>query len=223
MPQITTVRLQALDAQWRTVINKYRGAAPVGLAIAHMTAESNGDTAPIIRDTQRSTGIMRIPFRVGKKYGYSEKELEDPVKNIYCWGLLTNADSQRLIRQFNKSWTKPNYDFWLSVRLLFVIGFANYEKLFAKTYPTTGDITAATDATTAGLLNWIRNDMTRTQRFGTFNYRDMQLIADELDNFTKAMTLLDGIDRIGNNFTMAPTVTPGGIDAARTARVRSTP
>jgi hypothetical protein len=221
MPQITTARLRLLDQRWRSTINKYRGAAPVGLAIAHMVAESNGITNPTIRDTKHSTGIMRIPFRVGKTYGYTTEELEDPVKNIYCWGLLTNANSQRLIRQFNKSWTKPNYDFWLSVRLIFIIGFTSYEKLFAKVYTTTGAITTATDTTTVGLLDWIRNSMTSTQRFGTFNRRDLRRIADELDNFTKAMNLLDGLNRIGDSFTMAPTVTPGGIDAARTARVRS--
>jgi hypothetical protein len=186
-----------------------------------MNAESNGVTAPVIRDTKRSTGIMRVPFRVGKTYGYTEEELEDPIKNIYCWGLLTNADSQRLTRQFDKSWTKANYDFWLSVRLIFIVGFTSYEKLFNKTYTTTNAIKTAVDATTAGIQSWIRNTMTSTQRFGKFNRRDLRRIADELDDFTKAMTLLDGPNKVGTLFTIAPTITPGGIDAARTARVRS--
>jgi hypothetical protein len=193
----------------------------VGLAVAHMNAESNGEVAPTIRDTKRSTGIMRIPFRDGITYGYTEEELEDPVKNIYCWGLRTNADSQRLSRQFSTSWTVPNYDFWLSVRLIFVIGFVSYEKLFALVYPTTSAVTAAANSTTAGIQSWIRNTMPSTQRFGTFNRRDLRRIADELDAFTGAMTLLDGSNKVGKYFTMAPTVTPGGIDAARTARVRS--
>jgi hypothetical protein len=223
MPQITTARLQRLDRRWRSTINKYRGAAPVGLAIAHMNAESNGDADPIVRDAKRSTGIMRVPFRAGKTYGYTEDELKDPVKNIYCWGLLTNANSQRLSRQFSTSWTGANYDFWLSVRLIFVIGFTSYEKLFAKTYTTTAAINPAANTTTAGMQSWIRNEMPSTQRFGTFNRRDLRRIADELDAFTKAMNLLDGLNKISVNFTMAPTITPGGIDAARTARVRSAP
>lgn len=220
MPQITTARLRLLDQRWRSTINTYRGAAPVGFAVAHMNAESNGVLAPTIRDAKRSIGIMRVPFRVGRKYGYTEEQLEDAVKNIYCWGLLTNADSQRLSRQFSKSWSVPSRDFWLSVRIVFVIGFPSYEKLYAKVFPTTGAVTTAADVTTAAIQTWIRNTMTSTQRFGTFNARDLRRIADELDKFNDAMTLLDR--KVGTLFTMAPAVTPGGpVEAARTARIRS--
>ena len=222
MPQVTTARLHLLDQRWRSTVNKYRGAAPVGFAIAHMVAESNGDAAPTIRDAKRSTGIMRVPFRAGKKYGYTEEQLEDPIKNIYSWGLLTNADSQRLHRQFATSWTVPNSDFWLSIRLIFVLGFVSYEKLFANVFSTTGAVTAAANATTAAIQSWIRNTMAPTQRFGTFNARDLRRIADELDKFTEAMTLLAGPNKIGAVFTMAPTITPGGtVEAANTARTRS--
>ena len=222
MPQITTARLRLLDQRWRSVIHKYRGAAPVGFAVAHMIAESNGVEAPTVRDAKRSTGIMRVPFRIGKQHGYTEEQLEDPVKNIYSWGLLTNANSQRLSRQFAKSWTKANTDFWLSVRLVFVLGFPSYEKLHALVFPKTTDITAAVNKTTATIQSWIRNTMKSTQHFGTFNARDLRRIADELDKFTLAMTLLDGPNKVGTHFTMAPAVTPGGVlEAANTARIRS--
>lgn len=222
MPQITTARLRTLDQRWRSTVNKYRGAAPVGFAIAHMVAESNGVATPTVRDAKRSIGIMRIPSRTGLKYGYTEEQLEDPIRNIYTWGLLTNANSQKLQRLYPSSWTVSNRDFWLSVRLLFVLGLVSYKKLFALALPTAGAITAASGTTTLAIQTWIRTAMPNTQRAGTFTARDLRRIADELDKFADAIVLLDGVQHISPSFTMAPTVTPdSALDAARVARVRS--
>lgn len=221
MPQITVTRVRALDQRWRSTVNKYRGAAPVGFAIAHMTAESNGVAAPTVRDAKRSIGVMRVPFRTGRKYGYTEEQLEDPTRNLYVWGLLTNANSQQLHRTYETSWSVPNIDFWLSVRLVFVLGSVLYAKLFALVLPTVGAVTAATDATTVAIQAWVRNTMTNTQHFGTFHARDLRRTIDELDRFASAIVLLDGVGHQSSAFTMAPAVTPNSTtEAARVARIR---
>jgi len=195
-----------MDRKWRTHVNKYRGPIPAGLAIAHIVIESNGDATPIVRDAKRSIGMMRIPYRIGLALGYTEEDLEDPIKNLYVWCVQTNKDSARLHKEYPSTWTRPNYDYWLSLRLIYVLGFTSFNNLAAKVSSTT-----TTDQLTADIQAWIRNSMSSTQRFGTFRARDLLRIADELDLFRKAMQLLDGSDNNTSTlFSRAPEQVPGG-------------
>jgi hypothetical protein len=205
VPQVTTSRIRAIDRSWRTVINKYRGPIPVGLVVAHIVAESNGAATPIVRDAKRSIGMMKVPWRVGKKHGYSETDLEQPVVCLYVWCVQTNEDSARLHKEYPSAWTQANQDFWLSLRLIYILGFTNYNNLAAKAVNT-----ANANALTAAIQTWIRRDMSATQRFGTFRARDLRRIADELDQFRKAIVLLDGPNRVSDRFSQAPWLSPGG-------------
>ena len=205
MPQITTARLQTIDRRWRATVNKFRGPIPMGLAIAHIVVESNGAATPVVRDAKRSIGMMRIPYRVGLRHGYTEEELEETVKNLYVWCLQTNKDSERLHREYPSNWTQANYDYWLSMRLIYKLGFTSYNNLAAKVINT-----ATTNQITAAIQSWIRTSMPTTQRFGTSRARDLRRIADELDLFRNAMTLLDGPNKISALFSQAPAQSPGG-------------
>jgi hypothetical protein len=212
VPQITTARLRTVATRWRTQINKYRGVIPTGLAVAHIVAESNGEATPVVRDAKRSIGLCRIPKLVGQKYSYTEEDLEDPIKNLYVWCLQTNADGKRLSQTYLSAWTQANYDYWLSLRLVFVLGFLNYNNLVEKLS------TIVADQVTADLQYWIRNTMTGAQRFGTFRARDLRRIADELDQFHSAMKLLDGPNKVSARFYQAPEMNPGGeVEALRLA------
>lgn len=205
MPQITTARLQAINSKWRSTINKYRGPIPAGLAIAHIVAESNGAATPPVRDTKHSTGMMRIPRRVGQQNGYTEDDLENPIKNLYVWCIQTNKDSSRLHQEYSSDWTEANYDYWLSLRLIFVLGFTSYNKLM-----TNVAATRTVNQGTADLQAWVRTTMPDTQRCGTFNARDLRRIVDELDQFKNAMNMFDGHNRISALFSQAPALNPGG-------------
>jgi hypothetical protein len=205
VPQITTARLHAIDRKWRSVVNKHRGPIPTGLVVAHIVAESNGDATPVVKDAQRSIGMMRIPYRVGLKHGYTEEDLEDPIKNIYVWCMQTNKDSERLRNEYTSSWTEANYDYWLSLRLIYTLGFKNYNNLAAKVVNT-----ATTNQLTAAIQDWIRISMPKLQRFGTFRARDLRRIADELDLFKNAMILLGGPNKVSKRFFQAPEQAPGG-------------
>lgn len=205
MPQITTARLQAIDRRWRSTVNKYRGPIPAGLAIAHIVIESNGVATPPVHDAQHSMGMMRIPQRVGQQNGYIEEDLEDPIKSLYVWCVQTNKDSAQLHKLYSSAWTQANYDFWLSLRLIFVLGFTSYNNLAAKVVAT-----RSVNQGTADMQAWIRTNMPNDQRFGTFRVRDLRRIADELDQFKGAMNLLDGPNKISPLFSRAPELNPGG-------------
>lgn len=213
MTTITPTRLRELGAAWHVTLNKYRGAAPLGFAVAHMAS-----TVPA--RARRAVGIMRVPLLTGQGYGYSEAMLEDPTRNIYVWGLLTNQISAELHRRFATSWATPNPDFWLSVRLSYLMGFTSYTMLHKLALPTTAEVTATAGAVTSALVSWIRDTMLNTQRFGKLTARDLRRTADELELFSKAMALLDSAPYVA--FTAAPPVTPGGAsEIARVAKVRS--
>ena len=205
MPQITTARLQAIDRQWRSLINKYRGPIPAGLAVAHIVAESNGAATPIVRDAKRSIGMMRIPTKIGLQNGYKEIELKKPLVSLYVWCVQTNKDSKRQHTTYPTMWPQANYDYWLSLRLVFTLGFINFDNLAVKVLHT-----AAPGALTSAIQTWIRSEMSPLQRFGTFRARDLLRIADELDWFRTAMNTLDGPNRVSALFHKAPELNPGG-------------
>ena len=205
MPQVTTARLQAIDRRWRATVNKFRGPIPTGLAVAHIVAESNGAATPVVRDAKRSIGMMRIPYRVGLRHGYTREELEEPVKNLYVWCVQTNKDSAQLHKEYPNNWTQANYDYWLSMRLIYKMGFASYNNLAAKIINT-----ATVNQITTAIQSWIRTSMPKMQRFGTLRARDLLRIADELDLFRNAMVLLDGPNKISTLFSRAPAQNPGG-------------
>lgn len=186
-------------------MNKFRGPIPTGLAVAHIVAESNGAATPVVRDAKRSIGMMRIPYRVGLRHGCTKEELEEPIKNLYVWCVQTNKDSERLHKEYPSSWTHANYDYWLSLRLIYKMGFTSYNNLAANVVNT-----ATTNQITTAIQSWIRTSMPKMQRFGTFRARDLQRIADELDLFRNAMVLLDGPNKVSTSFSRAPVKNPGG-------------
>jgi len=203
--QITPARLRALEKTWRSTINRFRGPVPAALGIAHMVAESNGDEDPTIRDaTIRPIGLMQIPYREGRRRGYTETTLLNTTNNIYVWALKSNTDAAFLHNTYPSAWTEPNYDFWLAVRLVFIVG----QNIFSDLY------TAAAAGTSPGAIvtaiqSWITNTMTSTQRFGTFRASDLLRISDHLDKVRSALNSLDGPNKVSRAFTEAPTISPG--------------
>lgn len=194
--QITTARLRTLEQTWRKTINKFRGPAPMGLVLAHMLAESNGKTAPLINDIKRQPiGLMGIPLRVGSRFKYDETSLKVPTNNIYVWSLNTNLDAQYIHKTYPTTWTTPDYDFWLAVRLLFTLGNTAFNNL----------VNAAKSANSAythisGIQTYIRTNGIK----GNFPY-----LMNHLDDVRTAMELIDGKNRASYAFSEAPTLSPG--------------
>lgn len=199
--QITLARLRALETKWRATINKYRGPAPLGLAVASMVAESNGDEDPTLLDPlRRPVGIMQVSLRDGRKFGYGETVLKDTTNNIYVWCLKTNKDAQQLKANF-AWWSEAKYDFWLAVRAAFVLGFPTMMRIFA-TAELLRDATS-----TAAVQTYLR---TTKKRFGAFSPHDLSHLADHLDEVRTAMTTIDGPDQASYAFFDAPPAAPGG-------------
>lgn len=203
--QITDARLRSLETTWRSTINRFRGPAPLGLAVAHMVAESNGQTEPTIRDARRRPiGLMGIPRLVGLHFRYTEDYLKIPVNNIYVWALATNRDARNLHEMYSTTWTTPDYDFWLAVRLTFILGDITFKHL---TNAALADGSAY--ARTTGIQSWVRTKMEKNQRFSRYGHRDLSYLMDHLDVVRNAMTRIDGVDKASYAFSEAPPLSPG--------------
>lgn len=202
--QITNARLTLLNEKWRTALNRIRGPIPLGLALSHMVAESNGNTDPTIRDTRRyPLGLMQIPRRIGRRYKYTETSLKISTNNLYVWSLKTLQDSS-LIHQNYSWWTTAARDFWLAVRLHFILDHQPFTNLL-----TAAAAAGSSYKSTSGVQSWIRTQMEKTKRFGPFHYRDLINIARHLDEMRDAMQFIDGPDKASYAFTDAPALSPG--------------
>lgn len=184
---LTLPRARALDARWRAVIHRYKGAAPSSLGIAHMGAESNGSEAPVSRDTRSSVGIMKIPTRRARKLRYFDDALSVTVNNIYVWGRLTNDDAQYLYAEYPTWWPIADIDFWLAVRLLFVLDRPAFKSLLTRV-----SAAGAEYRSLAGIQTWIHTQMTASERVGRYRRLDLRRISDHLDAARKVMEALDG-------------------------------
>jgi hypothetical protein len=175
----------------------------MGLAMAHMNAESNGETDPTIRDaTRRPRGLMQISRRDGARWGVKEDDLVNTTKNIYVWCNKTNRDAELLHNDYS-AWTQAGQDFWAAVRLVFIIGRINFDKLVSE-----ASASNTTNGITAALQTYVREN---NARVGRFNRRDLRRIADHLDDVFCAMTLIDGPNKISDAFTAPPAITPGNV------------
>lgn len=197
-------RLQALRTRWQPTIQRYKGAAPAGLGVAHMTAESNGTEDPVIRDTKRRPiGLMQVPYRTGRQHGYTEAQLKNATVNIYVWGLQTNKDADALHRAYPADWATPNLDFWCAVRLFWILGHTTFHNLYS--------IMRSIEPSyrnTAGIVTWTRSQTTRTH-IGRYSQRDLRRIADHIEAFRYALNALEGKNYVTPSWFEGPAVTPG--------------
>jgi len=170
-----------------------------------MVAESNGQEDPTARDLhRRPVGLMQIPLRLGRKNGYNANDLKTPVNSIYVWALLINKDAAFLHASFPTWWTSANYDFWLAVRLLFIMG----SQPFLGLLQTVHDAGAAYRST-GGVQAWVRTKMYSTQRFGRYDRSTLLRLMDHLDDVLTALVTIDGPSKASYAFSDAPPVTPG--------------
>lgn len=213
--QVTLARLRLLEAKWREVINRFRGPIPMGLAIVHMVAESNGDTDPRARDLRRRPiGLMQVPLRDATRVKYNETALKDPTTNIYVWTLITNQHAQQIKTAFSSWWTWPSWDFWCAVRLVWILGLTNTTNLFNAAQASGSEFASA-----MGSMAWVRTRMSNTQRFGTFDKRTLMKVADHLqDDVLTALNHIDGPRAVPYAFFDAPTIAPANA-IARLANV----
>lgn len=203
--QVTPTRVRALEAKWRSTINRLRGPIPLSLAIAHMVAESNGVEEPTIRDAQRyPLGLMQIPRRIGTRFKYDETALKVPTTSIYVWTLKTLNDSAYVHANYASWWSSATYDFWLAVRLFFIMDSKAFNALLKAALDD-----GSSYKSLSGVQSWVRTKMEKTQRFGLFTQRDLTRIMQHLDEVKAAMILLDGPDKASYAFTDAPALTPG--------------
>lgn len=197
--QITTPRLRSLDAKWRGVINRYKGAAPSGLGVAHMTAESNGNEDPVNRDVRwKPTGIMQVPLRRATKLGYNATTVLTPVNNIYVWGRITNDDANLLKNDYDW-WAEANLEFWLTVRLYFILR----EKAF------TSLVRQSSATSLTELQTWITDTMLPSGHVGTYTRRKMVEFSAHIDSMRRALQSLEGPAHITPLFSKRVIVAPG--------------
>lgn len=182
-------RLRALNTRWRTAFTSLRTVIPPGLAIIHLAALTNGEENPPVQDAQvRPTGLMHIPQRTGKRLGFRTDDLAKTPNNIYAWCKLTNQDACTLYNLDKTLWTKPTYDFWLTVHLMFLLG-TSFSTLWTNANPKTANANAIFTL----LLNYV-TAMGKTEHIGQFGYRDMQAIAKHLTSAQRFLKVLDGPD-----------------------------
>ena len=193
--QITEARLRELDKLWHDALNTYRGPAPRSLGLCHMLAETNGTVQPVTRDAaQRTIGLMRIAMQDVQRLGYSETPALDPRVNVRLWCCLANEYAQSLHAYFPRWWLTANLDFWLAVRLAFIMGVGNTKNLLSLVD------NANAGRTTAAVIVWIRSVAPPTTRFGKITYFDLCRIADHLEQVLDGMIALDGATYRGSHF-----------------------
>lgn len=199
---ITRTRVFALAKKWRPTLNNYRGPVPAGLGIAHMLAESNGNEDPTLRNAQlRPVGLMQIPYREGRRLRYTEDALKDTSINIYVWCLLANEHA-RWLHENNSDWTQPDVDFWVAVRAIFILGRTNFDNLY-------NSAKSARHTKMTGVAQWVRTEMTATQRFNGLSRVDLRRIVDHLEEVRATIKDLDGPEWVSARFSEGPTVAPG--------------
>lgn len=195
--QITEPRLRELDGLWGSRVNEFRGPIPRSLGLCHMLAETDGDEQPVTHTlTRRTVGIMRLPIRDTQRLGYAETAASTPRTNIYLWCRLANQYAEQLHRDFPGWWQTANLDFWLAVRLVFVLGVLSTENLLK-----TVGATSSTYRSTAAVLTWIRTVADPQQRFGSCTRFDLLRLADHLDQVLAGMRVLDGPQYVAAHFS----------------------
>jgi len=196
--QITSTRLRELDTAWGAALNVSRGPAPRSLGLCHMLAETNGTTPTTTQSTtHRDVGIMRLSLRDTTKLGYQETAAQNANTNIYLWCKLANLHAEALHAAFPTWWTIANLDFWLAVRLVFVMGIIPTKKLLA----TVNQANSA-DHSTAAVISWMRSTASVNQCFGTFNHFDLVHLADHLDEVLRGMGWIDGPHYVAPHFSV---------------------
>lgn len=186
---LNITRLRVLNAKWRPAFTSLRTVIPPGLAVIHLTALTNGEENPPVRDAQvRPTGLMQIPQRTGKQLGFRTEDLAKTPNNIYAWAKLTNRDARTLYNLDKTLWTAPTYEFWLTVHVMFLLG-TSFSILWESANPKTTN----KDHIFTLLLNYITT-MAKTAHIGAFSYRDMQAYAQHLTNAQRFLKTLDGPD-----------------------------
>ena len=200
--RITVPRLRTLEKKWRATLARFAGPVPGGLGIAHMLAESNGNEDPTLRNAQlRPVGLMQIPYREGRRFKYAQKDLKDPLNNIYVWCLLANEHAKWLHNNFT-DWAYPDVDFWVGVRAVFVLGRTNFVNLY--------DAIEGDDySRMTGIANWVQTQMNPIQRFDGLSRADLRRIVDHLEEVRLAIKTLDGPQWVSKRFSGSPAVAPG--------------
>lgn len=182
-------RLRAFNTKWRTAFTSLRLVIPPGLGVIHLVALSDGNEDPPQKDIRYCPiGLMQIPRRTGQRLGFKSEDLKKTPNNIYAWAKMTNQDARTLYNINQALWTRPTYDFWLTVHLMFLMQ-TSFSTLWEYANPTT----ANTDHIFTLLLGWIAA-MDKTSHVGHFQYRDMQILARHLESAQKALIALDGPD-----------------------------
>jgi hypothetical protein len=151
---------------------------------------------------------MGIPVLQGQRLGYTQDQMREGETSVYLWAVTFNKNGIQLRGLYPTLWTEPTYDFWLSVRLVFVLGLQTYQALVTEVQKT--GAASGTTNITADIQNWITNVMPDTQKIGTQNKLSLTRISNELDDFRRSTQSLDGPDRASSSFGLAPTINPGG-------------
>ena len=194
--QITEPRLRELDESWGGTFNRSRGPVPRSLGLCHMLAETDGIEQPVTHDlTRRTVGIMRLALRDTLRLGYQETAARDAHTNIYLWCKLANQNAEWLHTKFASWWAIPNLDFWLAVRLLFMLGPTTTGNLFAAVSQM------VTERSTAAVLNFLRVATSPTLRFGSYNRTDLLALIAHLDAVLRGMQALDGSNYVATHFS----------------------
>jgi hypothetical protein len=192
---LNPTRLQQLAALWGTLLDRWRGPVPRSLGLAHMTAETYGNPSPSSRDlTQRTVGLMRLRVADVQRLGQTEESATDPTLNLYLWCRLANEYGQWLHANFSAWWTAANLDFWLAIRIVFMLGQPSTGNLF-----TTVAAAGTAYRSTAGVQQWIRTQ-TQGKRFGRFGPFELRQLANHLDEVLRVMTAFDGAHYVAPHF-----------------------
>jgi hypothetical protein len=166
-----------------------------------MAAETNGKPMPTTRNaTQRTVGIMRLRVPDVQALGETEQTAADPILNLYLWCRLANTYGQWLHETFSRWWPTANLDFWLAIRLVFVLGQASARNLI-----TTVDAAGAAYRSTAGVQQWLRT-LGQGKRFGHFGPFELRQLMNHLDDIRVAIAALDGAGYVTSRFFATPSV-----------------
>jgi len=208
--QITKPRLRLLDVRWRSTFKRFCGPVPAGLGIASLLAESNGNEDPTVRDIDTNpVGLMQIAQRDGRRYGYEKEDLQKPTINVFVWCAKTNTDSQWISQLYSTYWSAPVIDYWLMVRLLFIVGQDMFKKL----------LSACSDAgnKTANVLAHLN---TTSLRYGRYQGTTLRRIVVHLEEVRTALIMLHGLRYQATSFGQTPLKNPGSDTAILEAVTR---
>ena len=130
---------QKATARFGTIIEPYRGDAPLTLGLCHVLRVNPQLFVSPEPSKDRRRGFMFATIGMAREAGVKWEELDKPTTCAYIWGRDINADGKNLYSNNQTVFSEPDADFWKCAYMKHTLGDAAFKAVWAardNTQPT---------------------------------------------------------------------------------------